>query len=166
MDKYYYLIASLPLLKFIELPSQTREDFLAQAEKWLSTEDFILLNRVDINNFFLDQKDTSTLKKWKGFERSIREELAAFRRARRKNIEYKIRRDLIGIIQENNNPLEIERELLLLRWSFLEELEIEHFFDLDFLIIYHLKLQLLERLASFNKEKGKERFEVFSKVEL
>ena len=166
MDKYYYLTASLPLLKFTEAPLITREDFTAEAEKWLSGEDFFILSKVDINNFFQDYKDRPLLKQYKEFEYSTRDELALFRTARRQNIEYKMRKDLSGIIQEDINPLEIERKLLLLRWNFLEEQEIGHCFDLDFLIIYYLKLQRLERLASFNKEKGKEIFENFSKVEL
>lgn len=164
MDKYYYLISSLPLLKFTEAPSITKEDFIAEAKKWLKYTDFIILFKVNINNLFEDEKDVSLLKRWKEFERSLREELAFFRSARRNNIEYKVRKDLSDIIQEDNNPLEIERGLLLLRWDFLEEEEIGHFFDLDFLIIYYLKLQLLQRLFSFDKEKGKERFETYSKV--
>ena len=166
MDRYYYLISSLPLLKFEEMPFITRRDFILEAEKWLSGNDFIILSKVDINNFLPDHKDTSLLRGYKEFEYSLRQELALYRKAKRENVEYKIRKDLNGIIQESNNPLEIERKLLLLRWNFLEEQEIEHFFDLDFLIIYYLKLQILERLASFNKEKGKQRFEVYSSVEL
>ena len=81
-------------------------------------------------------------------------------------MEYKIRKDLSEIIQGDDNPLEIERRLLHLRWNFLEEQEIGHFFDLHFLIIYYLKLQLLQRLFSFDKQKGKVRFEANSLVEL
>ena len=166
MDKYYYLISSLPLLKFTEKPFITSKDFIVEAEKWLSEEDFIILSKADVNNFLKDKKDTSLLKEWKQFEHSIREELVLFRRAKRKDVEYRIRRDLSSVIQESSNPLEIERRLLFLRWDFLEEHELEHFFDLDFLIIYYLKLQILERLASFNKERGKERFESRSLVEI
>ena len=161
MDKYYYLTASLPLLKFTEAPLITREDFTAEAEKWLSGEDFFILICA-----IREIRGENLLRGYKEFEYSTRDELALFRTARRQNIEYKMRKDLSGIIQEDINPLEIERKLLLLRWNFLEEQEIEHCFDLDFLIIYYLKLQILERLASFNKEKGKEIFENFSKVEL
>lgn len=166
MDKYYYLISSLPLLKFAKEPYITQKDFIAEAEKWLSQRDFIILSRVDINNFLEDKEDIPLLKKWKELEYYLRNELALFRRAKKKNIEYRLRGDLTQIIQEGINPLEIERKLLLLRWNFLEEQEIEHFFDLGFLIIYCLKLQILQRLVSFNKEKGKEKFEVFSTVEL
>jgi hypothetical protein len=166
MDKYYYLIASLPLLKFMEPPSITREVFLAQVEKWLSVEDFILLNEADINNFLHHPKDTLLLRRWKDFEYSTRAQLAFYRRAKRQNAEYRIRKDLGSIIQESSNPFQTEIKLSRLKWDFLEEQEIEHFFDLDFLIIYYLKLQILERLFSFDKQKGKEKFEVFSQVEL
>jgi hypothetical protein len=166
MDKYYYLIASLPLLKFIEPASITEDDFLAQADKWLSREDFILLNRAGIDNFLYKPKDTPFLKRWKEFEYSTRTELALYRKAKKRDSEYKLEKDLYSIIQESKNPLEIEIKLLRIRWDFLEEQEIEHFFDLDFLMVYYLKLQILVRLASFDKEKGRQNLEAYSSVEL
>jgi len=165
MDRYYYLISSLPLLKFAERPSLTKQDFISESEKWLSGQDLGILSKADINNFIKEKGDTSVLRKYKEFEYILREELVFYRTARKKNVEYKIRRDLDQILKEINNPLEIEKQILLLRWNFLEEEELEHFFDLDFLIIYNLKLQILERLFIFDKKKGKERFELFSKVE-
>ena len=166
MDKYYYLATSLPLLQFGQKPFIARDGFIAEAKKWLSENDFRVLSNIDINNFIKNRQDTPLLRTWKEFEFSIREELAGFRAAKRKNAEYKIRRDLAEIVLQENNPLEAEKQLLLLRWNFLEQQEIGHYFDLDFLAIYCLKLQLLERLFSFDKQKGKERFESFSLVEL
>ncbi len=175
MDKYYYLTCSLPLLKFPEAPLITRADFMAEAEKWLSEKDLIILFKADINNFPGVENDTYLLKRLKDFEYYLRGQLVSYRRAKRENPGYKLRvsewelnkikRDLSGIIQESSNSLEIEKKLLFLRWTFLDEEESGHFFDLDFLIIYRLKLQILERLAGFNKEKGKKRFEVLSVVE-
>ena len=166
MDKYYYLVSSLPLLKFAERPFLTKEEFIIEARKWLEDADFIILSKADINNFLEHKKDIPTLKKYKKFELSLREELASYRKVRIKKVEYKIRKDLSDIIQDNKNPLEIEIGLLFLRWEFLNEEEVGHFFDLSFLIIYYLKLQILERLFSFDKEKGKERLEAYSSVEL
>ena len=166
MDRYYYLIPSLPLLKFPKKPYLTGEEFIAEAEKWLTVEDFAILSQVDINNFILDEKDAPIVRIYKDFEYSIRAELASFRIAKKKNTEYKIRQDLSQIIQQDYNPLEIETRLLQLRWDFLEEQEVSHFFDLDFLIIYYLKLQILQRLFSFDKERGRERFQISSSVEL
>ena len=92
--------------------------------------------------------------------------MAAFRHAQRNNTEYNIRRDLEDILQgDDNNPLDIERQLIILRWRYLEEQDAGHHFDINFLVIYFLKLQLLQRLFIFDKEKGRERFLAFSKVE-
>ena len=132
-----------------------------EADKWLSKEDFMILSRTDINNFLQDPKDTPLLSRWKDFEYATRLQLAFYRRAKKQNTEYGMRKDLSSIIQESRNPLEIETRLLRVKWDFLEEQEIGHFFDLDFLIIYYLKLQILERIASFNKEKGKENLEAY-----
>ncbi|MFH0827465.1 MAG: DUF2764 family protein, partial [Candidatus Omnitrophota bacterium] len=41
--------------------------------------------------------------------------------------------------------LEGERMLDAERWRFLDELSLGHYFDLDFLIVYLLKLLILER---------------------
>ncbi len=166
MDKYYYLISSLPLLKFTETPLMTREYFILEAKKWLSREDYIILSNVNMNNFLHRPEDTPLLREWKDSEYLIRVELASYRRAKKQHTEYRIRKDLSSIIQASNNPLEIEKKLLGLKWDFLEEQEIEHFFNLDFLIIYYLKLQILERLASFNKEKGRQNLQAYSLVEL
>ena len=51
-----------------------------------------------------------------------------------------------------------------LRWEFIEQEEAGHYFDLDFLILYFLKLQILERLVSFDKKKGQDRFESLTKI--
>ena len=166
MDKYYYLTSSLPLLKFPEKPYVTVEEFIAEAEKWLIVKDFTILSKIDINNFIPDEKDSSIVRIYKDFEYSTRAELASFRIAKKKNTEYKIRKDLSQIIQQDYNPLEIETRLLQLRWDFLEEQEVSHFFDLHFLIIYYLKLQILKRLFSFDKERGREKFQAYSSVEL
>jgi len=52
------------------------------------------------------------------------------------------------------DPLEgeflIERE----RWSYVERLETGHYFDLEALVAYALKLQILERRALFEAERG------------
>ena len=47
---------------------------------------------------------------------------------------------------------------------FLEEKEFGYHFDMNTLMLYCLKLQILERLAAFEKEKGKTRFERLAEV--
>ncbi len=63
------------------------------------------------------------------------------------------------------SPLEGEEILDRARWRYLEELETGHFFDVARLIVYYLKLQLLERRSLFERERGEQRFgELYSAV--
>jgi len=49
----------------------------------------------------------------------------------------------------------VERRIDLARWEKLEELELQHYFDLQFLIVYYLKLQILNKWDSIRAEKGR-----------
>jgi len=55
----------------------------------------------------------------------------------------------------SQSPLEAERLLDEARWIFLDELGCGHFFDFDALLIYALKLLILERWDKINKASGK-----------
>ena len=48
-NKYYYLIASLPYLKFGDQPPIFKAAFITECEKWLSPEDMVLVNSADIH---------------------------------------------------------------------------------------------------------------------
>ena len=52
--------------------------------------------------------------------------------------------------------LQAGEALFKLHWQFLDSLVPTSFFDLDYLTVYYLKLQLLERQQSFNSEDGHE----------
>ena len=56
------------------------------------------------------------------------------------------------------SPLAAEELLNRARWSFLDDLEVGCFFTIEKLIIYYLRLQILERKSLFNKEAGTERY--------
>jgi hypothetical protein len=52
-----------------------------------------------------------------------------------------------------------------IRWSFVEEMSVSHFFDLEALIAYYFKLQLALRQEKFQKAAGQEAFDkVYEKV--
>lgn len=158
MDKYYYFVSQLPLLIFGEKAYVGSENFLVEAQKWLSDKDLSAVLKVSINDFYTKGDDNKTLKKYKDFERSLREEIASFRSKGNQEIGFS------NLNLREGTPLETEQRLLLLRWKFIEGLEEGHFFDLDILILYFLKLQVLERLLSFNKEKGIVRFDKLCEV--
>lgn len=95
------------------------------------------------------------LKKWFSFETALRNEFVKIRASHR-HIDPApyLRQDGYSgpslfhvVMSAHRNPslLDSERALDQERWNFLEELERGHYFDLDFLIVYALKLLILER---------------------
>ena len=97
----------------------------------------------------------STLHKWRIFDTALRNELVKIRAARLgRDQENYLRCDgytepAISRIAMNahRNPsiLEAERMLDEERWHLLDELSLGHYFDLDLLVIYAIKLLILER---------------------
>lgn len=103
-----------------------------------------------------------TLQKWCAFETALRNELVRIR-ASRKHIDpvkyirgdeyYSIEPYITHIAMtacRNPSILEAERALDQERWRRLDELVVGHYFDLDFLIVYALKLLILERWERIN----------------
>jgi len=62
-----------------------------------------------------------------------------------------------AFVQES--PLQAEDTLNRARWSYLDDLEVGHYFDIEKILVYALRLQILERKALFDEEKGREMFE-------
>ncbi|OIO38729.1 MAG: hypothetical protein AUJ75_02400 [Candidatus Omnitrophica bacterium CG1_02_49_10] len=149
-QNYYYLTAVLPHLKFGESPSITTNEFLSECEKWLTPADLCKLKAMDV-------------KKWNSFDAYLRSELARARKARKESGRIKMPLEIKEIMGEET-PLLSEEKAAEIRWNFLEEIGLGHYFDLDIVILYSLKLQILERLAGFNEKKGREVFEVLSEV--
>jgi len=158
MDKYYYLASQLPLLNFNHKTYIDREYFLAEAEKWLAPVDYVNLCSATINNFEPQAGDSRLLRDYKDFEKVLRKELSLARKASGSKIDYQ-KTEILKPAFLEGNPLEVEVRLLLLRWQFIEEKEKDNYFNLDFLICYFLKLQVLERLFTFDKVKGTASFD-------
>lgn len=165
MDKHYYLIAQLPALFFGKETYMTIAVFLQEAERWLNRKEYALLSRVDLDDTRFLADDPQTLRDYKQLEFSLRSELALWRNARRLGQEYRPTSFPLSLFEEGN-PLEIEIRLLRLRWDFLEEQEVGHHFDFDLLVLYYLKLQILRRLATFDKIKGLEVFKQLCEVKV
>ena len=160
MDKYYYLVATLPFLKFNEKTYLNRKSFLEEASKWLTPRDFDILCKVDLDDFYSKREDCVIVKEYKGFEKILREEIAAIRKKQEKETT----RELIKGQLLEGSPLDIEKKLLRFRWDFIEEKEQDNYFNLEFLVMYFLKLQILERLFTFDKDKGTAAFDVLSEI--
>ena len=163
MDKYYYLIAELPTLFFGKEPGISVEKFLEEAQNWMNTRDYQVLSRVDMNDFDVKKKSTQVYDGYKSFENKIRTDIALWREAQKRDQEYKPSNFPVSMIKEGN-PLEVELRFMEMRWQFIDEMEREHHFDLGFLILYYLKLQILRRYFTFNKEQGLEKFQKLCEV--
>ncbi|MBP7088199.1 MAG: DUF2764 family protein [Candidatus Omnitrophica bacterium] len=164
MDKYYYFASQLPLLIFGKKVHIDRGYFLEEAEKWLSEKDLKVLLEANINYLEVEKVTNKYLKEYLEFERSLRKELAEVRSSVAasgvKNLA------ILKLWDWNQTPLEIEKNLLFLRWQFIEGKEEGHYFDIEFLIYYFLKLQILEMLFAFDKEKGTVIFDRLCEVKL
>ena len=153
---YYYLVSSLPYLKFGQAPPVPSADFLSECQKWLTPEDMkaIISARVDVKD--IKEEDTDVLRKWKAFDRALREGISA-ERAGEKPAGDKMP-DVAKQIMDEENALLKEKAFERARWDFLDQMQTRHFFDVDWLALYFLKLQILERLAMFDKDKGEKVF--------
>jgi len=165
MDKYYYLIAQLPVLYFERQPALTIEQFLNEAGKWLSPEDLKQLEQVELAATEIRKSDPAIMKQVKEFELALRRELVNWRTAQKKNQDYKIAAFPANLVREGD-PLTVEKNLLLWRWQYLETLEFGHYFDLDFLFLYYLRLQILQRLFTFDKKLGREKYQQYLEMGL
>jgi len=165
MEKYVYLASQLPLLTFDREPAMSVTTFLEEGRKWLSPPDWKILNEVTINAVAAEKSDLMALRDYKNYEHALRTELVQYRRALRNREEYKPAVFSLTVLKEGN-PLEIEKKLLRLRWQRIEELEFEHYADLEFLALYYLRLQILMRLQKFDKEVGKAKFKTIIEASL
>jgi hypothetical protein len=151
-DGYYYVVAQLPGLRFGREPGISPAAFLAEAGKWLGRTALETIRGAALFDRSAEPTGCPLLDRVKAFERSFREELATWRRARLEGRELRTSFPP-GLVREGD-PLEVERRLLRHRWDRLEEEEQGHHFDLEALVLYHLKLQILARLAVYDAERG------------
>jgi hypothetical protein len=163
LDKYYYLISSLPLLFFDTEKFPQREEFLEQCRMSMNPVEFDILESCSIELTNADDGLPQVLKDWYSWEASMRNELALLR-SKKLNFseEYFVKSSVSdNLIRESakkafdeKSPLNAEIILDKARWDYLSDNELGHYFDLTFIIIYYLKIQLLQRQADFITEKG------------
>ncbi len=171
MASYYYLVATLPLLRYeSQVPFDTAS-FLEQCRTQVSERDYrtiasALSGRASSHPF---------LKKWQQFASMIQKELndqrskklglSAARYRNDGDKEFRIA-ETVRQALSNENVLEAELSLLALKWNYLNEISALHYFDVEALLTYAVKLQLLERKNLFTKEEGNAEFKrLFSNLQ-
>ena len=169
MKQYYYLICSLPFIKLEETPSINSGEFRRLCEEQISKHDLHLLDAVSLvplkDRHFAP--DTSAFQ-WLTLEKNLRKRMAAYRAGRkRENTNRAMPKgddfpDIDRGIQEayaKPNPAEREKYLDSIRWHWLDELEFGHYFDVNKLFIYKLRLLIHEKWLSRNNEQGYANFD-------
>ena len=172
MDKYFFTVASLPHL-FITLDSfPTVSEFLESCESHLSPSDMSVLKKANILNYTELETGNSVLNQWNKWEYSLRIEIAKIRANKlNRSDEYENIESEINLSQSLKNlttidsPLDAEMEIIKLRWEFLDDLELMHYFDIEKIIIYYLRLQILERKKNMERKKGMEAYQkLYTKI--
>ena len=167
MAEYYYFAASLPMLRMDKEIPITYSEFMAKAEEQLSRSDFSDLKLAVFNS---DDKKAALpiVREWQEFQgnlskaicrvRAERLGFSGYEKAVDKNLE-SLARDIV-----EKNPLDGERAILSLYFDFLSSHETGSPFSSASLMIYALKLQILEKANAFNEAKGRAEFDKLYKV--
>ncbi len=181
MSGYYYLMASQPYISFDSEVFPEPLAFLAQCGEWMTDSDLAAIRAVVIGDRseqptkaeISARAENRAVASWNRFEAGIRNVLVQTRaeNVSRDGWRY-IRRDdsdeqilpehsileLVKTAAGHDSPLRSELDLLRIRWAFIEELIVGHYFDVTAAIAYAVKLVILERKAVFDTDRGAERF--------
>lgn len=168
MGQFYYTVASLPMLSYGEQPGLTVADYLADCHKWLKPAEWDLLSTATLVPDSTIESDSVSADEFRKWEISLRNELVLLRASAmglepdiftKKSERYPDTASLAAHAFKQESPMDAEDALNRGRWQFLENLKVGHFFDLDFLILYSLQLQILERKSCFDEETGFARYQ-------
>lgn len=164
---YYYFIASLSLLFVDGKMPTTVEAFHEDCRRLLTKKDYALMQRL----WVLDEDDFSgtgnrVLDAWLFFDRGFRNELAWHRAGRLNKDPLKYLRgprvmdplyaEEVTRIFKMEDLWAAEKALNKMKWRFLEDLATGHYFDIEFLLIYALRLKMLERFQEYGSPAGRD----------
>lgn len=168
MPQYYYLVASLPMLRPDDPPPLASPAFLERCREQAAAEDHALLARISLDAPEILPGDPAAWREYASWETALRDELAV-QRGQRLGLDPEpflrpapfvagltaVSREVLGA----GTPREVEAALDRRRWSRLDEIETGTQFGLGRLIAYRLKLLLLERRQRFQPEPGRQAFQ-------
>lgn len=171
MSSYFYFPATLPaLLASASAPPLSHEAFMEQASRFLTAKDLAVLGGARLflpedGSFPVTVSSSPLLARYYRWELALRNELARLRAGRlQKPVdryvkpgepEWDAQRTAQAAFQAED-PLQAELLVERERWSLIETLATNKFFSLEYLIAYALLLQVLERRARFDLQRGQE----------
>lgn len=171
MSEYYYFAASLPMLRMDKEPPISYSAFMAEAAKQLSRSDYS-----DLQHAVLEAGDGDVslpiVREWQVFAGRLNAAICSVRAERLGFSGYApdaADREMEAAAREivdNPDPLEGEKAILSRYFDFLTSRETGSPFSSSALMIYALKLQILERAGAFDEKKGRTEFDkLYSAIE-
>lgn len=170
MAKYYYFGATLHSLRFDSPLPLSLNEFLERAGRYLKPDDLAIIESARLripegDDLSAVSGKSAVLTRYYRWDNALRNELARLRAGRLKvqgdkflrpgEPEWEAARAALAAFQADD-PLQGELIIEKDRWAFLESLAANRFFDTEFLCVYALMLQALERRASFRADAGEE----------
>jgi len=146
----------------------TENEFLYACESTVAEKDFETLKASLLLPVQGVAVSDPVLRSWYDWENTLRSELVKLRATKKGTDAEKYISDnpgeagVVEVAREafnQSSPLEGEKVLDKARWDYLDMLESGHMFDIGKLIIYYLKLQLLNRRALLNRDRGQQEYE-------
>lgn len=141
-------MTSLPSLSFGQKPPVTIDEFNDEARKQLSEKHFKTLESIEIRNL----NSEVGVKSISSLLNNVKEDLSEVREAKAQNRQAKPEHMPQAALK--GNPLEREMNMMRWQWEKLQDIEAGKTFTLTEVLVYKLKLQILERLNSFDQNKG------------
>jgi hypothetical protein len=165
MEQYYYLISSLPSLRWGESSGITLAQFMELCRHHLNSKDLARLEaltlRPDGKIVFPKHSTALTWREWDAeLRHSMAEKRSQDKAAHRSQCQPSQENKLnVAEIYNHKNPAAREQALDGIRWKRIEELEFGHYFDLNRLYLYKFKLLLQEKWRQRNVEAGYQNFD-------
>ena len=159
------------MLNFSLKPPFSLAEFFIKCKDLIPETEIELIRNICYQEpYLLNSASEDTLGKWANFEIALRNELVRARARRKKIDPLKFVRlpdpseayisHVAMAAYRSASILEGEKILDLARWNFLDSLSYGHYFDLDFLLIYALKLKILQRWDKIQKADKENLFNV------
>jgi len=142
-------MTSLPSLTFGQVPPISIDEFNRDAKNQLSARHFKRLQSVDIQ---LMDATEGGLKNVTSLLNDVQQDLSEIRDAKAQKRQPKLERLPKTVI--TGNPLVREKQIMQWQWEELDTIEAGKTFTFTEVVVYKLKLQIISRLFSFDKEKG------------
>ena len=176
----YYFISTLPSLKATGEGAPKMSEFLARCHEALTEQECAMLTELSLcppASPSADALGNAVVREWYGWQTAMRNAIVAFRARILKTDARKFLREeelnsytgdlkRLGTVLEEKSTWKRQQGWEALQWAKLGELQPLNRFCFDTLVLYALKLQLLETHRRYSAESGKAVFEEIIKARL